>query len=135
MLKEKLVTVAIGLVVGAILAGLFFFGPKLVNTKKENKTPKAPIITPKPKPTVFEVTAPEDNSSTTKSEIKVSGLANPNAKIVIFTNADQQQASAAASGKFEITIKLEEGENEIAVTNLTEPIQTIIKNVTLEITP
>lgn len=140
MLREKIVTIIIGLVVGAMLAGAYFFGPTLVTqTKQDTKrtpTPKAQASktpTPSPKKTLT-ITSPEDNSSTTNVDLKVSGSGTPNAKIIVFTNADQKQVTASATGKYETTIKLEEGENEVTVTDLTSPIQTLTRNVTLEIT-
>lgn len=139
MFREKLVTIIIGLVVGALLAGLFFFGPKLVS--KESLQPTASpapsikdSITPTPKKVSLKLTSPENNSSTLSSKLKLKGTAAPNAKLVIFANADEKTASAGANGKFDIEVKLEEGENEISVTDLTEPIQTVTRNVTLEIT-
>lgn len=140
MLREKIVTIVIGLVVGAMLAGAYFFGPTLVaktktDSTKQTPTPIAKIsITPTnaPKKTLT-LTTPENNSSTTKEEIKVSGAGTPNAKIIVFSNADQKQITAGANGKFDTTIKLEEGENEVTVTDLTPTIQTLTRNVTLEI--
>lgn len=140
MLREKVVTIIIGLVVGAMLAGAYFFGPTLVaktktETSQTSPTPVAQISktpTPSPKKTLT-LTSPEDNSSTTKADLKVSGSGTPNAKIVVFANSDQKQITSNSSGKFETTIKLEEGENEVTVTDLTSPVQTMTRNVTLEI--
>lgn len=139
MFREKLVTILIGLIVGAILAALFFFGPKLVSKESlqptASPTPAVKVsITEIPKKVSLKLTSPENNSSTTSSEIKLKGTATPNAKLIVFANADEKTASAGANGKFEISVKLEEGENEISVTDLTEPIQTVTRNVTFEIT-
>lgn len=140
MFREKLVTIIIGLVVGALLAGLFFFGPSLVSqTKKETKVvnpaPKAKVtVDIKSSKLTLIIQSPEDNSSTTSAEIKITGSTNPKTDLVIFANADQKNITSSASGKFETTIKLEEGENEISVTDLQNPMQTVTRNVTLEIT-
>lgn len=140
MLREKVVTIIIGLVVGAMLAGAYFFGPTLVaktktETPQTSPTPIAQVSktpTPSPKKTLT-LTSPEDNSSTTKIDLKVTGSGTPNAKIIVFSNADEKQITTNGSGKFDTTIKLEEGENEVSVTDLTPPVQTLIRNVTLEI--
>ncbi len=141
MLREKVVTIIIGLVVGAMLAGAYFFGPTLVaktqQPSEEKQTPTqtsqtSTTPTPSPKKTLT-VTSPEDNSVATKADLKVAGTATPNAKLIVFTNADQKQVTAGSNGKFETTVKIEEGENEISVTDLTPEIQTITRNVTLEV--
>ncbi len=141
MVREKIVTIIIGLVVGIMLAGAYFFGPQLVSngtskqvtaspTPQASKSPtKAAQVTKK----TLTISTPENNSSVTKSEVKISGVATPNAKIVIYSNTDQKMATVGANGKFDSTVKLEEGENEVTISDLTEPIQTKTLNITLEI--
>lgn len=142
MLREKIVTIVIGLVVGALLAGLFFFGPRLVSKDQDTKSPVSltPVPTKlgslSPEPSLqasLKIDSPEDNSSTTDSQIKISGTTSPNGKIIIFSNTDEKMATAGAEGKFESTVKLEEGENELIIVNPANPSAKIVRNITLEI--
>lgn len=140
--RDKIITIVIGLFVGAVLAGLYFFGAKLL----PKSLPEAPIIhpgqkvSPSPQPpaplaTSLTISQPEDNSSTTNNSVAVSGKALANTPVIIYANADEKIATSDGSGSFTAQIKLEPGENEITVTQIDVQgkIITAKRNVTLEI--
>lgn len=144
--KEKLITVGIGLAVGILAASAYFFATKyLPNIQRpENK------VTFNPTPTQNQIRQPADKTenlntlnisldnytSTTEAILTISGATTPGAKLVLFGPADEKIASADASGKFSVNLKLEDGENEISVTSFDNLGNTISirRNITLEIT-
>lgn len=139
--KEKLITIALGLIVGIILAAAYFFGSKIFPnlTKQSKLTTPAIKKTPKAKQpkiqTTLTITIPDDNSQTTDKTIKLSGSFIPGSTIVLFANADEKIASGDASGKFNFNVNLEEGENEISITSfdINGKIVSAKRNVTLEV--
>lgn len=130
--KEKLITVAIGLLVGILIAGGYFAAIKFL-PKMSQKPNSVAFVSPVPSPTQsksISLDAPDDQSTTKSSVATVSGTATPNAKLIIYSNADEKIASADAKGKFSTTIKLEEGENTISVSDL---VNTVKRTIILEI--
>lgn len=141
MNKEQVITVLIGLLVGALAVSGYFaaknFLPKFI------KPPIAPVVSKKaeetkpPSPMEIELTIEGlvDHSSTASATINITGQTAPGASILLFGNAQEQIASADASGKFATTLKLEDGENEISLTAfLARKNSAVIRrNVTLEI--
>jgi hypothetical protein len=138
--KEKLLTIGIGLLVGVGVALLYFTATKFIPqiTRKNPVAviqPQAPSSPTPEKQTPFSLDFPLDNSTVTEAIGTVSGQTSPSANIIIFANTAEKIATAASDGKFNESIKLEEGLNAISVTVLSEqnnPV-TIIRNVTLEI--
>lgn len=139
--KEKVITIALGLLVGILLAGLYFAAAKFL---PQFSTPKPTVVfngpnTPPPTSinSSLTISQPADKSTSKDSPITVSGQAPAGAKIIIFAPAEEKIASADATGNFTTTIKLEEGENAISFSLLaaTGKMETILRNVILEISP
>lgn len=143
--KEKIITIALGLVVGIVLAGGYFFGSKFLPKLTPAKKPTSPVANSKTQPSVskkdqppkditLEVQTPQDNSSVTENKIKVIGSFLPNSTIFLYSNADEKIASANARGQFSFDTTLEDGENEITVSTLSQDqLISVKRNVTLEI--
>lgn len=135
--KEKIITIVLGLTVGALAAGGYFAAAKILPNLK--KTPEKIIVQPSPVPaptkneTSLVLDQPKDNSSVTDSPITISGKTAPGINLIIFGNAEEKIASADATGSFSAQLKLEDGENQISVTTLESKPVTIKKTVTLEI--
>ncbi|KKU91855.1 MAG: hypothetical protein UY21_C0009G0046 [Microgenomates group bacterium GW2011_GWA1_48_10] len=141
--REKIITVIIGLIIGALLAGGYFLGPKLLprpaekqspvseNTLSQNQTASPPALRAKDLTLSF----PDDNSSTTNTTVTVSGKSPTPNPVIIYANADEKIATPDAEGNFAADIKLEDGENEITVSTFdqNDKIVTIKRNVTLEV--
>ncbi len=136
--KEKVITIGLGLLVGVLLAGLYFAAAKFLPQLSPSKPavvfngPKTP---PPPPVSSLTVSQPADETTSKQSPITISGQAPAGAKIVIFAPAEEKIASADATGNFTTNIKLEEGENAISFTLLSDvnKIETIVRNVILEI--
>lgn len=138
--REKIITIVIGLTVGILAAGTYFALAKFIPSRKKT----TPNIVAQPLLSRSQTAAasltldkPEDNLVASKSAVIISGKVNPQAKIIIFSNAEEKIASPEASGKFGTEIKLEEGENEISVTALipNRPPEVVKRKVILEVTP
>lgn len=137
--KEKLITVAIGLAVGTLIAGAYFVVVKFLPSFNAPKLTYTPAVeqetaSPSAKETLT-VLSPLDETSVKESPITVSGKSQPGTKIIVFANADEKIASADGQGNFSAIIKLDEGENDISITSLSDTgiSQTINRNVILEI--
>lgn len=135
--KEKIITVVIGLLVGIGVAGGYFAIVKFLPRLSSN-TPKVTYTPPPGAPTAAQtltVTSPDDNATTLDSPTTVKGQASPGTQIVLYAPADEKVASADASGNFSVDIKLEDGQNEITVTTLSDTgvAETIKRNIILEI--
>lgn len=141
--KEQIITVIIGLVVGALIVAGYFAAKNFLPALKPK--PSTVIVTQPPIPqtpqnpqtlplTLINLT---DKSSTKSSEIIISGQTATAAAVFFFSNIDEKIASANAQGNFSGSLKLEDGENEINITAFLngKSSQTIRKNVTLEISP
>ncbi len=125
--KEKLITIFIGLIVGAALASAYFLSSKFLPSLEalpffaKPKAPASPLAKTTPSSTTpgLEITSPDDYTSTTEQTITLSGKAPKDIKLIIFANADEKVIVSDQNGTFETSVKLEEGENEITTTLLT----------------
>ncbi len=142
--KEKLITIAIGLLVGISIAGLYFAAVKFLPNLRFlpskmvlNSTPSGTDknSTSSGSTAALAVTQPQDETTTKDSPITVAGKSQPGAEIIIYSNADEKVASADAQGNFSADIKLEEGENAISITSLptTGKPETVQRSIILEI--
>jgi len=138
--KEKFLTIGIGLFVGITIAGMYFFITSYLPSwqKGQPKVTFSPTNNQKPadgNQLTVTIDKPDDHSSTTSSEVSVNGRAQPGTKLILFSNADEKVASSDANGNFTISVKLEDGENQISVTAVDSLGNLTIakRNVTLEI--
>lgn len=140
--KEKILTIFLGLLVGGLLAGGYFASGKLLPLIS-GKKPEAITITSKPKtPAVknsalLTITAPEDFLNTPDTTVTFTGKTLAGAKLIVFANADEKIATAAASGEFSFDVKLESGDNEVTITAFdpdSSQKTTIKRNIIKEIT-
>ena len=123
--KEKVITLIIGLSVGLLLAGSYFVFSKRINFLGNTNTTRTIKPSTQPSPNnetvpneTLRVISPDDYYSTSDESITVSGTAYPKSKLVIFANAEEKIASVEADGKFNISVKLEEGENTIGIISI-----------------
>lgn len=145
MNKEKVITIIIGLLVGAAIAGGYFYWTKVASkgtppSQSMSQTKEQPKNETQGKSDMSKnegpltLSSPEDNSSTAETTISVKGKAPANAKVIFYANADEKIASASADGTFETTVKLETGLNVISVTAIdgSGTMYTVLRNVTME---
>lgn len=140
--KEKIITIAVGLLIGLLAAGgyfLFFRNANKSETPKpvtiESKQPSSDNNTVIIKSDNFTWDLPQNSSITSEKIASVSGKAALGTKIIILSNADQDALLVGTDGKFSTQINLEDGENKISLTyiNKDKPPVTIVRQVFLEI--
>lgn len=134
--KEKIITIVIGLSVGVLVAALYFIANRYLPTQ-QTPTPKvsfSPTATPAAQ---LSIISPTDFATVTDSPVTITGQTVPNTTLVVYANSDEKIASADATGKFSIDVKLEDGDNAITVTSLKNslPSETVSRHVILEIKP
>lgn len=142
MSKEQIITVLIGLSVGAISVAGYFAAKNFLPALK----PAPPVIITRPAPPSnasasatlpLTLTDLADHTSTKEAQLTISGQTAAGAAVFILGNTDEKIASADGQGNFNSSLKLEDGENEISVTSFSNGKNslTIHRNITLEINP
>lgn len=123
MKKEKIILSFIAALIGIVVAiGAFFI---YQSTKKvdpsEIKKINIENPTPTPSSTIFiTVERPKDEEVTDERIITISGKTVPDAKIVVLTQSNEEAAVAASNGNFSTEITLDDGENIIEISAITE---------------
>lgn len=137
--KEKVITIVIGLLIGLLAAGGYFFFFKDFKFTQSPKPPKIqnkqPVNATSSPSANFSWDIPQNLMITSGKTASVSGTANPGSKIIILSNADQDSLEVGSDGKFSTQINLEEGENKIGLTYLDKdkPPVTLVRQIFLEI--
>lgn len=141
MNKEQIITVVIGLAVGALAVAGYLAAKNFLPALKPPAaavTTQAPQTLPKALATTLPLTLNlADHSSTKAAQLEILGQTAPGAAVFVLANADEKIASADGQGNFTSSLKLEDGENELSVTALSQgsnPV-TVHRNITLEINP
>lgn len=139
MNREKIATIFIGLLIGALLAGGYFVGSKfLLNSNQSPANFRKSQVPLKPNPGQIEkliIYLPDDNISTSVAIVKVSGKTPTDSNIILFANADEKVASPDADNNFSADLDLEVGENEITMTAIDQTgkiLDTVKRSVILE---
>lgn len=118
MKKETGIAIILGITLGSIIAIGLIFGTR--NNDITNKK----VINTKETPTIvkltnsaqqFEITAPNNNSTTTGDTIKISGNAPKNSLIVI-QSSTSEKAFKTTEPSFATTFNVANGENVISIT-------------------
>lgn len=134
MIKELLLAIIFGLLIGFGLTGTFYFVRQ--NKNQSNNTPN--IVVPPPgsednnsinvnlTPTIpssnpnLEITSPQNYDIIATSKTTIEGQSNPNSLIIITTPLKNYHLSANIQGKFSQEIVLESGFNAINLTSIDE---------------
>ena len=129
MVKELIIAILLGSILGFILTGSFLGISK--NSKNINKnnlptptlsdtqkpTPTVPVISPTPSPSVaLNITSPTDNSLYDTAKITVTGNSQPQNTILIKDNKSTYTLVTDNSGSFSIPITLDTGTNLLQIT-------------------
>ncbi len=128
MRKEKFVIAVVAAIVGIVVALLAFFFYQSTKKISNDRIQKLKILnpTPTPKPGIFlTIDEPKDEDVVEKRIVKVSGRTNPNSKILIVTEENEEGAVASAEGTFSTDITLVDGENIIEVTAIAQNGETV----------
>lgn len=136
MNKDTVLATGIGLVLGFVITGLILIGPKLLAwlprpslpkisfnlPNKVAQTKSTPI--PTPKTAILTISSPLPESIETNDQLVVSGIAQPNATVVVSGGIEDDVSLANAEGKFAGKITLIEGINNISVTSYANTVPT-----------
>jgi hypothetical protein len=119
MKKEVLIAIILGFGLGLVIT----FGIWTANRALQEQPVTEPIeATPTPQATptpasnlTLEITEPEQNSISSEKEINLAGSASPEAIIVVFYEEGEKILETDSQGKFETTVNLAGGANEILI--------------------
>lgn len=118
MKKEAIVVGIFGLALGLLVAWGVWNFKALPQKRSPTPTPLPTTQSPTPsQPSFFlNLTSPEEETLATTPAQLVSGKTRPQSLILVGTNLEDQIATSGADGTFQVTVKLEEGNNLISVT-------------------
>lgn len=127
MIKELILAIILGALLGLGIMGGYLTANKKIIFKKPSATEISP--TPEinqeitPTPTVgsndqLTIDSPENNSIVSVSKINITGITTPNSIIIITTSSDSFNDKSDENGKFNIPIELESGANLVKVTTI-----------------
>lgn len=132
MIKEFLLTIFLGALLGFGVTGAFF----ALSNKNKTATPSNMEISPTPTTadqmstqvtttpaasdnnSSLKITSPEDNSVLSDSKISIKGDSQPNSTIVISTPSKTFNGKANSNGVFSIDIELDSGINLIKINSV-----------------
>jgi len=118
MRKEKIILSFTAALVGIIVAILAFYFYESSKAVKPNQLQKITILnlSPTPKSSIFlSVEKPTDEEVVDNRILPISGHTVANAKMIIFTETNEEAAVAAADGSFSTEITIGIGENIVEV--------------------
>lgn len=127
MIKELILAIILGALLGLGIMGGYLTANKKIIFKKSSTTEISPTpatsdeITPTPETNSnkqLTIDSPEDNSIVSVSKINITGITVPNSIIIITTSSNSFNNKSDESGKFDIPIELESGANFIKVTSI-----------------
>ncbi len=136
MKAEKIVICFIAVAIGILVAGGAFYFYQKTKTIPDVQT-KTTTIAAKPLPTSkpsvsLTVEKPKDEEVFDSKTVTISGKTNPKATIIITTDSNDQVISPAQNGNFSTTQTIEDGQNRIEITAISENGEevTVVRTVT-----
>ena len=123
MSKEKVVLSFIAVVVGILVTGVAFYLYEATKTIPPSKIKRIKISSPSPTPksSIFlTIKDPEDEKVVNKKVVTVSGETRKDATVVILSPIDEDVIKPASSGNFSTTINIDNGQNNIEITAISE---------------
>lgn len=133
MIKELILAIALGSILGFGITGAFFALNKNKNIPKQNSAQISPTptvtdiqistqatTTPSPSKTEtsINITSPENNAVSTNSKISIKGDSKPNSLIVISTQSKTFSGKSNSNGIFSISIELDSGINLLKISSI-----------------
>lgn len=129
MKQERVILSFIMVLIGLLVAGALFYFYQSTKTVSPSTTGIINRITPTPtpKPKVYlSLNEPSDEKVTSNKTLAISGKTNPNATLIIITNANQQVIQPSLQGDFSTTITLDDGQNLIEMHSILPSGETIV---------
>jgi hypothetical protein len=122
MKQERVILSFIMVLIGLLVAGaLFYFyqSTKKVSPSAIGVTNPQTSPTPTPQPKIYLILNKlNDEEVVTNKTLNINGKTNPDATIIIVTQADQQVLKPTSQGDFSTTITLSDGENFIRIQSI-----------------
>ncbi len=134
MKTEKVVLSFIAVVIGLLVAGIAFFLYQSTKTIPDSKIPKITIANPTPtkSPSVFlSIDKPQDGEVVSQKSITISGKTIEGATLIVSTSGTDQVVSPAENGNYSVSVPLDDDENQITLTAISQSGDEITKTITV----
>jgi|ERR1035437_4120100 hypothetical protein len=134
MKQERVILSFIMVLIGLLVAGALFYFYQSTKNVSPSTTAIANRITPTPtpKPKIYlSLNGPADEQVVSNKTLSISGKANPDATLIIITNADQQVIQPSSQGDFSTTITLDDGQNLIEIRSILPNGETMVIHRTI----
>ena|SRR5260221_724466 len=123
MKKEVIFAILIGLILGLIVTyGIYRARTTFISVTGPHNQLNA-SATPEPSGSVHNsltLVSPDDESVQSSRDVKITGVTDPNAIVIIFVNDRQRVTNADNSGNFSVSDKLDKDGNTIIVRTIDE---------------
>ncbi len=120
-MKERIVIIFIAVTLGllATTIGFFVYENAKPNRKIEEVTKKAEEPVSNKKSILLTITAPTDESVTSKRSVEVKGKTDPQNTVIISTNQEDVVAVPTNLGEFNATVSIDTGVNKLIIESVT----------------
>lgn len=128
--------IVFAIVLGLILGGIIIYGAQLANKSTQKIKSESQTVTPtidqaNSPATNLNITSPINHSISSVDSINITGIAQPNSKIIIYNDNDQKEVLADAKGQFSTSISLDGGMNKIVIGSLSP--ENVFDSVTIRV--
>jgi hypothetical protein len=134
MKQERVILSFVMVLIGLLVAGALFYFYQSTKTVSPSTTTIVKNITPTPTPTAkvyLSLSQPSDEEVVNNKTLSINGKTNPNATVIIITNADQQIIQPSTQGDFSTTITLDNEQNLIEIRSILPTGETIVVHKTV----
>jgi hypothetical protein len=134
MKQERVILSFVMVLIGLLVAGALFYFYQSTKTVSPSTTTVVNRITPTPTPmpkVYLALSQPSDEEVVNDKTLSINGKTNPNATVIIITNADQQVIQPSTQGDFSTTITLNDGQNLIQIRSILPTGETVITQKTV----
>src|ERR1035437_7163295 len=134
MKQERVILSFVMVLIGLLVAGALFYFYQSTKTVSPSTTTIVKNITPTPTPTAkvyLSLSQPSDEEVVNDKTLSINGKTNPNATVIIITNADQQLIQPSSQGDFSTTITLDNEQNLIEIRSILPTGETIVVHKTV----
>lgn len=132
---EKIILAVAAIIAGLFVAGIAFYiyqttrtlSPSSIKTitLKPTAAPSAPVL--------LTVDEPTDGSVTTSRVVSIKGKTDPQATIIVTTDATDTVVNPTTTGSYSLTLTLDSGENSILITAVLPNGQEAQKQLTVSV--
>lgn len=134
MKTERVVLSVVAIFIGLLVAGVAFFIYQSTRSLNPSKIPTITISNPTPTPALdiyLTVDAPADESVQNTKALTITGRTAPGATIIVTTDSTDQVITPATNGNYSVTTTLDNGENVITLTAISQSGEEVQKAITV----